>query len=104
MGSVSRVSVKRSLSHVLNVVHTLSKLKPKFNNAETKKPFHEFSFKPSSNFFLCVGYFSRKNIVFVFATFIKFSCKKWSFFLAHAQDIVGYYCHLIFVVYVFDRK
>ena len=24
-----------------------------------------------------LGYFSRKNIVFVFATFIKFSCEKW---------------------------
>ena len=37
-----------------------------FNNGDTKNPFHEFSSKHSSNFFLCVGYFSRKNILFVF--------------------------------------
>ena len=63
MGSVSRVSVKGSLSHVLNCCsYTLiSQLKPKFNNVGTKKPFHEFTFKNSSNFFLCVRYFSRKK-------------------------------------------
>ena len=81
------------------VVHTLiSQLKPKFNNAETKKPFHEFSFKHSSNFFLCVGYFSRKNIVFVFSTFIKFSCEKWIHggFFSTCSRYCWNYCHFIF--------
>ena len=36
-------------------------MKPKFKNGETKNLFHEFSFKHSSNFFLCVGYFSGKK-------------------------------------------
>ena len=34
----------RNLCHVLNCCSTLPQLKPKLNNAETKKPFHEFSF------------------------------------------------------------
>ena len=33
----------------------MPQLKPKLNNAETKNPFYEFSFKCSSNFFLCLG-------------------------------------------------
>ena len=61
MGSVSRVSVKRSLSHVLNCCSYANiSVEAKFNNAETKKPFREFSFEHSSNFFLCIGYFSKK--------------------------------------------
>ena len=44
--SVSRVSVKRSLSHVLNCSYA---------NNSVEKAFHKFSFKHSSNFFLCVG-------------------------------------------------
>ena len=37
---------KRNLCHVLNCsyVNTVPQLKPKLNNAETKKSFHEFSF------------------------------------------------------------
>ena len=37
----------RNLCHVLNCCsyrNTVPQLKPKLNNAETKKPFHEFSF------------------------------------------------------------
>ena len=37
----------RNLCHVLNCcsfLNTIPQLKPKLNNAETKKPFHEFSF------------------------------------------------------------
>ena len=37
----------RNLCHVLkccSYLNTVPQLKPKINNAETKKPFHEFSF------------------------------------------------------------
>ena len=37
----------RNLCHVLNCcsyLNTVPQLKPKLNNAETKKPFHDFSF------------------------------------------------------------
>ena len=75
-----------------------SYLKPKFNAAETKKTFHEFSFKHSSNFFLYVGY-----IVFVFAT-LAVRNEFTGLLLAHAQDIVVIIANLFFLVHDFDRK
>ena len=39
----------------------ISQLKSKFNNAETKKPFHEFSFKHSSHFSSALDTFLGKT-------------------------------------------
>ena len=94
---MSRVSVKRSLSHVY---------KSKFNNGETKNPFHEFSFKHSSNFFLCVGYFPRKNIVFVFphlsnlAVTIEFTELLFSTCSRYCWN----HCHFIFFSFFLQRE
>ena len=54
-----------------------------------------------------LGTFLEKNIVFVF--FHIYQIYLWqlnsrSFFLAHAQDIVGIIAILFLVVHVFDRK
>ena len=80
---------------------------PPLYNGETKNPFHEFSSKHSSNFFLCVGYFSRKNIVFVFfphlsnlAVTIEFTELLFSTCSRYCWN----YCILFFLVDVFDRK
>ena len=74
-------------------------MKPKFNNGETKNPFHEFSSNYSSNFFLCVGYFSRKKNVFVFfphlwnlAVTIEFT----ELLFSTCSRYYWNYCHFIF--------
>ena len=48
---VTRQREKKVISRFkLLFIRKISELKPKFNNGETKNPFHEFSFKHSSIF------------------------------------------------------
>ena len=64
--------------------------------------------KYSSNFLLCVGYFSRKktSCLFFFPHLSNLAVRNefTELLLAHAQDIVGIIAILFFLVDVFDRK
>ena len=81
----------------------ISQFKPKFNNAETKKPFHEFSFKPFSS---ALDTFLGKTSCLFFPHLSNLAVRNevTELFLAYAQDIVGIIAILFFVVHVFDRN
>jgi len=97
---VSRVSVKRSLSHVLNCCSYSKYLSWSLSLILAKRKIHFMNSALSIplTFSCALDTFLEKNIVFVFSTFIKFSCDNWihSFLLAHAQDIVGIFAILFF--------
>ena len=91
--------VRHSRAFWVVVRSLISQLKPKFNIAETEKPFHEFSFKHSSNFFLCVGYFSIKKASCLFLPRLSNLAVRNEFtelLFSTCSRYCWNYCHFIF--------